>query len=122
MQAIQPQQQTQSNMSTLYNNTSVGQQYSYGGQQHQTISPQQVAFQQQGATLITVSPSHPQTVQISPQQFQGLGQTSTSHVNIPMHQASQQGTTVTLQQQQHSSRGDLQTPPPFSFSYSQLSK
>merc|ERR1719270_654619 len=123
MQTIQPQQQTQSNMSSMYNNTSVGQQYNtYGGQQHQAISPQQVASQQQGATLITVSPSHPQTVQISPQQFQGLGQTSTSHVNIPMHQASQQGTTVTLQQQQHSSRGDLQTPPPFSFSYSQLSK
>ena len=123
MQTIQPQQQTQSNMSSIYNNASVGQQYNtYGGQQHQAISPQQVASQQQGATLITVSPSHPQTVQISPQQFQGLGQTSASHVNIPMHQTSQQGTTVTLQQQQHSSRGDLQTPPPFSFSYSQLSK
>lgn len=123
MQTIQPQQQTQSNMSSMYNNVSVGQQYNtYGGQQHQAISPQQVASQQQGATLITVSPSHPQTVQISPQQFQGLGQTSASHVNIPMHQTSQQGTTVTLQQQQHSSRGDLQTPPPFSFSYSQLSK
>merc|ERR1712038_2104155 len=123
MQAVQPQQQPQNSMTSMYSNTSVGQHYNtYGGQQQQTISPQQVVSQQQGATLITVSPSHPQTVQISPQQFQGLGQTSTSHVNIPMHQASQQGTTVTLQQQQHSSRGDLQTPPPFSFSYSQLSK
>jgi hypothetical protein len=117
-----PHQQAQSNMTAMYNSSAVGQQYAtYGGQQQQTISPQQGASQQQGATLITVSPSHHQTVQISSPQFQGLAQNSSSHVNIPIQQTSQ-GATVTLQQQQHSSRGDLQTPPPFSFSYSQLSK
>ena len=117
-----PHQQAQSNMTAMYNSSAVGQQYTtYGGQQQQTISPQQGASQQQGATLITVSPSHHQTVQISSPQFQGLAQNTSSHVNIPIQQTSQ-GATVTLQQQQHSSRGDLQTPPPFSFSYSQLSK
>merc|ERR1712150_316341 len=119
----QQQQQTQNNMTAMYNTSTVNQQFAtYGGQQQQQmISPQHVASQQQGATLITVSPSHQQTVQISSPQFQGIAQNSSSHVNIPIHQASQNAN-VTLQQQQHSSRGDLQTPPPFSFSYSQLSK
>lgn len=122
MQAMpQQQQQVQSNMTAMYNTSPVSQQFTaYGGQQQGIAQPQGLS-QQQGATLITVSPSHHQTVQINSPQFQGLTQHTASHVNIPIQQASQ-GATVSLQQQQHSSRGDLQTPPPFSFSYSQLTK
>ena len=120
MQAM-PQQQVQSNMTAMYNNSPINQQFTtYGGQQQGVPQPQGVA-QQQGATLITVSPSAHQTVQISSPQFHGFAQTPSAHVNIPIQQTSQ-GATVSLQQQQHSSRSDLQTPPPFSFSYSQMSK
>merc|ERR1712242_436914 len=106
MQTVAQQQPQQvHNMTAMYSSGTVAQQQfaAYGGQQQQTISPQHGASQQQGATLITVSPSHHQTVQISSPQFQGLAQNSSSHVNIPIQQASQ-GATVTLQQQQHSSR------------------
>merc|ERR1712150_420898 len=53
----QQQQQTQNNMTAMYNTSTVNQQFAtYGGQQQQQmISPQHVASQQQGETLITVS-------------------------------------------------------------------
>ena len=119
--AQQQPQQVHNNMTAMYSGGTVAQQQfaAYGGQQQQTISPQHGNAQQQGATLITVSPSHHQTVQISSPQFQGLQQNTSAHINIPMQQTSQGATTVTLQQQQHSSRGDLDTPPPFNFTYTQ---
>ena len=119
--AQQQPQQVHNNMTAMYSSGTVAQQQfaAYGGQQQQTISPQHGNSQQQGATLITVSPSHHQTVQISSPQFQGLQQNTPAHINIPMQQTSQGATTVTLQQQQHSSRGDLDTPPPFNFTYTQ---
>jgi hypothetical protein len=106
MQAMpQQQQQVQSNMTAMYNNSTVSQQFTaYGGQQHAISQPQCIS-QQQGATLITVSPHH-QAVQINSPQFQGLTQSTSSQVNIPIQHASQ-GATVSLQQQQQQHQEDM---------------